>query len=116
MTILVCGGRDYDDQARVTAALSEFAMTGPHVVVHGAARGADTLASFAAFALGWEVRGYPANWKRDGKAAGPIRNAEMLARERVDLVLAFPGGAGTYDMVKKARKAGVLVRRIRPAS
>jgi hypothetical protein len=45
---------------------------------------------------------FPANWKVYGRAAGPIRNMKMLLEGKPDLVVAFPGGIGTADMVKKA--------------
>ncbi len=53
-----------------------------------------------------------ADWTTHGRAAGPIRNARMLAEYHPDLVIAFPGGRGTLDMVSKAERAGVAV--IRP--
>ena len=42
------------------------------------------------------------------RGAGPVRNARMLV-EKPDLVIAFPGGPGTADMVRRARAAGVEV-------
>lgn len=53
---------------------------------------------------------HPANWSLWGKAAGPIRNHEMLL-ENPDVVVAFPGGRGTEDMVNRAYRAGILVHR-----
>jgi hypothetical protein len=50
-----------------------------------------------------------ADWKRYGPAAGPLRNAEMLHEYQPDGVIAFPGGKGTTDMIKKARQAGIKV-------
>lgn len=78
------------------------------VIVHGAARGADTIARLVAEDLGLATEAHPADWKKHGKAAGPIRNQEMLD-SGIDLVIAFPGGNGTADMVKRARQAGVEV-------
>ena len=43
------------------------------------------------------------------RGAGPERNARMLAEGRPDLVVAFPGGTGTADMVRRAKAAGVRV-------
>lgn len=51
---------------------------------------------------------YPADWRRLGKAAGPIRNQTMADR-RPDLVIAFPGGRGTADMTMRARASGLRV-------
>jgi hypothetical protein len=50
------------------------------------------MAGGVAAELGHKVRVYAANWGEHGKAAGPIRNAQMLAAEDVDLVVAFPRG------------------------
>lgn len=52
---------------------------------------------------------YLADWKTHGLNAGPIRNKQMLDEGKPDLVLAFPGGRGTANMVTQARKAGVRV-------
>jgi hypothetical protein len=62
--------------------------------------------------IGWDVIKVPADWTKYGKAAGPIRNQEMLDMDP-DLVLAFhsdlDNSKGTKDMVARARKKGVKV-------
>ena len=110
MRIIVCGGRDYDDRGTVVRLLILVAEhLGQNLtIVHGAARGADTLVGEVAGELGLEVEPHPADWKTHGKAAGPIRNQQMLDAG-ADLVIAFPGGKGTADMVERARKAGIVV-------
>ncbi len=109
--LLVCGGRDYDDREHVFATLDRLNREiGPiGKVVHGAARGADSHADAWAKARGIDVKPYDADWKRYKRSAGPIRNREMLAKERPTHVAAFPGNDGTADMVKIARAAGVDV-------
>ncbi len=57
---------------------------------------------------------FRALWERHGRAAGVIRNQAMLDYG-IDLVLAFPGGRGTADMVRRARSAGVAVAAVAPA-
>ena len=113
MKVLVCGGREYMDLPRVYEILNEIH---PTCVVHGGARGADTLADLwcttSKYGKGTLVRRYPANWKKHGKAAGVIRNQEMLTKEKPDLVLAFPGGRGTLDMILRSRKAGIEIRQV----
>lgn len=108
--VLVCGGRDYGDAARVFSVLDEF-HGGSRItaVVTGAAPGADTLAERWARERRIPVERYPADWKAHGRAAGPIRNARMLDEARPDAVVAFPGGRGTADMVSRATKADVPV-------
>ena len=121
LRILVCGGRDYNDRKQVASVLDTY-LGQPLLIIHGAARGADSLAD--AWAKNHEqddvrVKPYPAKWLDTSidppvrlRNAGPVRNALMLAEGKPDLVIAFPGGTGTDDMVKKARRAGVRVRRI----
>lgn len=71
--------------------------------------GADGLADRAARVLGCDIDVYPADWPRYGKAAGPMRNQQMVDEGKPDVVLAFPGGRGTADMVRRAKAAGVRV-------
>jgi hypothetical protein len=112
MKILVCGSRDYTDYNRVLKALSEFDNT--TIIVHGAARGADTFADIAGRTLKFEIRKYPADWKTYGKSAGPIRNKQMLDSENPDLVLAFSddfgNSRGTTNMINQSRERGIEVR------
>jgi hypothetical protein len=120
MKVLVCGGRDFDNIDAVAIALKDFkpeSILAPseHRIIHGGASGADQLADRWASVYGVPVRVYPAHWERDGRAAGPIRNQRMLDEGKPDLVIAFPGGRGTADMVRRAKKAGVEVREIRCA-
>ena len=112
MRVLVCGGRDYYDAETMEKVLANCLVPDTDVVIHGGARGADALAGdIAGRVLGFPVEVYPADWYSHGKAAGPIRNQKMLDTG-IDLVLAFPGGRGTADMIRRARKAGVKVRKI----
>lgn len=109
MRVLVCGGRDYTDSVRLQFTLGEIrAERGLTYLIHGGARGADTLAGQWAHGFLIPVRVFPADWERHGKRAGPIRNQQMLDEGKPDLVVAFPGGSGTA-VVRRARKAGVEV-------
>lgn len=114
MKILVCGGRDYSDEGAVARVLDEYerGAAEPPTLIHGAARGADTIAAVYAECRGWPIERYPADWAKYGTAAGPIRNRQMLDQGKPDLVIAFPGGRGTADMIRRAEKAGVPVRRV----
>lgn len=108
MKVLVGGGRAYNDEKTVFAMLDSIHAVSPiTVLVSGNARGADTLGECWAESRGIEVRRYPADWSRYGKAAGAIRNQQMLDFERPDLVVLFPGGAGTRDMMRRAKRAGI---------
>lgn len=110
--ILVCGGRHYDNSARVNAILDGYRRETPHDalrIIQGGATGADRLARLWCMQRRIPYDNFSANWKEFGSAAGPIRNARMLEVGKPDLVVAFPGGKGTADMIAKARAAGVEV-------
>jgi hypothetical protein len=109
-TVLVCGGRDYINRDLLWAILDCAHTIDPiETLVSGMARGADTLAANWASKSGIPVAAFPADWKRHGKQAGPIRNQEMIDKGEPDIVLAFPGGVGTKDMVRRAERAGIPV-------
>ena len=113
MVILVCGGRTYNNKDKVNEVLSSIHKEKPiTVLIHGAAKGADALAGCWARENNIKEKQCPALWNTHGKAAGIIRNQKMLDDNKVDLVIAFPGGKGTADMVERAKKANIEVREI----
>ena len=79
MRLLVCGSRNWTRADVVYAALDALR---PAIVIEGGATGADAIARQWARDRGAYLDTYPADWNRDGKAAGPIRNARMLAEGR----------------------------------
>ena len=104
--VLVCGGRDYNRQDLVFETLRAF---DPTCIVQGGATGADALAREFADRYAVKCVTYNANWFKHGKAAGPIRNQAMLDFERPEVVVAFKGGRGTEDMVRRSKKAGIPI-------
>jgi hypothetical protein len=113
MRVLVCGGRGFSDALLLNLELDRLhALHHFTLVIHGAALGTDALAGEWADSRNIPVRPYRANWKAEGKSAGPNRNARMLADGRPELVVAFKGGAGTANMIEQAETAGVKVIRI----
>lgn len=109
MRVLVCGGRDYCDVTRGYEVLDRLDVK---TIISGAARGADQIGEMWAGERRIPVERFPADWIAYGRAAGPVRNQRMLDEGEPDLVVAFPGGSGTADMVKRARVAGVRVMMI----
>lgn len=108
MRLLVCGGRDFADYALLKSALNRY--EDPVELAHGGASGADDMAGAYAIDRGWPVRVFKADWAKHGKAAGPIRNQQMLDEFKPDIVIAFPGGRGTGDMLRRAAKVpGMLI-------
>lgn len=113
MILLVTGGRYYGNREAVFSALDRAHAKRPiTLLVHGGATGADTLAAEWAAARGVPRRAYSVSkfeWMRYGKAAGPMRNGRMLEDAKPDGVVAFPGGHGTADMVRRATEAGLPI-------
>jgi YspA, cpYpsA-related SLOG family len=110
-TVLICGDRNWTDRITMKFVLEQRLAQGDRVI-HGAAAGADTMAGEIAKELGCEVEAVPARWNQHGKAAGPIRNREMLMKSP-GLVLAFhydlKNSRGTKNMIAQAKQAHVPV-------
>ena len=119
-TWLVCGGRDFSDQKMFDVIMSHLVSTRgcPAKIVHGNATGADAMADTWGKRFSIEVAACPADWDKHGNAAGPIRNEDMLMDHKPKLVVAFPGGRGTADMVKRAnnRNGSITVIEVKPAN
>lgn len=138
MVVILCGGRKYADYPKVKMVLDRLDSEGMTVLVSGGCTGADRLARRWAEEQGyikgppsrprvWErlpsvtypdtgefcqhkvYMEFPALWGSYGRAAGPMRNKEMLEETNPDLVVFFPGGTGTAGMKKLAEEAGVKV-------
>lgn len=116
MIVLVCGSRDWTDRETIRAWLAKLSPGA--TIVHGAARGADSIAGEIATEQGRKVHAFPADWERYGNSAGPRRNQQMIEVMRPKRVLAFTdalmrgtGGAsrptGTTDCVMRALAAGI---------
>lgn len=107
MRVLVCGGRDFADRQWLHEVLAQYEIT---LLISGhAPYGADSLAEGYARRHKIKTLIFQAQWKKYGRGAGPLRNQRMLDEGKPDLVIAFPGGRGTFDMIMKARCAGVPV-------
>jgi hypothetical protein len=111
--VCVCGGRDFNDQEFVFKTLDHLLSKNNYnevTLINGAMRGVDNLSS----QWGFQYPDYvtivevPANWNKYGNAAGPLRNQKMIDLG-FDLLIAFPGGSGTKDMKKRAKKACIPV-------
>ena len=110
--ILCCGNRNWSNYTIILEELKIFPSG--TIIIEGEAKGADKLSAKAANELGFTVLKYPAKWAIYGKAAGPIRNKQMLNEGKPTLVIAFhndiASSKGTKDMVNQARKAGLSVK------
>ena len=112
--VLVCGSREWKNYKSIIAELRRIQdKANISVLIEGESRGADKLAGVAASELGIKVLPFPANWKKYGLAAGPIRNRQMLEEGKPDLVIAFhrdfETSKGTKNMVIQAKRKKIKV-------
>lgn len=123
MRVLICGGRNYRDYDEadilVREALATIPLIAPEkhevVFITGCATGADEIPIRMYEGEEDEWGGllkFPADWDRYGKKAGILRNQQMIDEGKPDLVIAFPGGKGTADMIKRAYRHGIEVWRL----
>ena len=112
--VIIAGGRDFNDylllRAKCDNILAGKAASHRIVIISGAARGADSLGEKYANEKSYTIERYSADWNTHGKAAGPIRNAQMA--NSADALIAFWDGQshGTKSMINIARNKGLLVR------
>lgn len=118
LIVVAAGGRDLDWSPTQVAVELKACTRGQLVqlLLHGGARGADWAIDTAAHRLGWAVDILRPDWLRYGRAAGPVRNGQMLRRALQEarahslmaptgvLVIAFPGQRGTASLVEQAQK------------
>jgi hypothetical protein len=131
MRLLVTGPRDWADARLVYWALKAVRDRAIEkddpitALIHGAARGLDSLADAAGRGLGLTPEPYPAKWSQFGRSAGAVRNRQMRDEGKPTLVLAFHWldighlrvltGSGTADMVRVAESADLPVYLVRTA-
>ena len=111
LNVIVAGGRNYSDYKTVKAKLDDFRSTlkpGREInIISGGATGADSLGERYAKENNLDIRRFSADWNQHGKAAGPIRNEQMATEG--DVLISFPGGTGTKNMIKNMRNRGKRV-------
>lgn len=106
-TILVTGSRYYNgDLSSCCCALAQLsANMFPNqtiTLIHGGAKGADSLAAQQAHKLGWETISYLPEWETYGKKGGPIRNTMMVDQHpHFALAVLAAQSVGTRDCLKK---------------
>lgn len=79
-------------------------------VVSGLGGYSDITGLVWAYCRGLPAHGFPANWDAFGKAAGPKRNEKMAALS--DGLIAFPGGAGTRNMIANADRHRLRIEQL----
>jgi YspA, cpYpsA-related SLOG family len=106
--VLVTGSRDWERRDIIRERLVR--LPEGVEILHGGARGADTMAAEIARSLGIPERAVLPDWDNEGSRAGVLRNVAML-EEEPDLVLAFWDrlSSGTAHTIREARRRGIPV-------
>lgn len=109
-TAVITGGRDYEPTDNELAELLRLLVEdGTKRVITGGARGVDTRVHAFLQSRDLELWVIRAAWETHGKAAGPIRNIEMLSQPGVRRLYAFKGGKGTWHCIRAAKQRGITV-------
>lgn len=116
--VLICGDRHWNNYDLILRCVRKAHATEPiDIIIEGEARGADVMGRQAAEELGILIAPFPAEWDRLGRAAGPIRNQQMLDEGKPTEVWCFHNNLreskGTADMFHRSLNAGLLVYAIR---
>ena len=112
MKVIINGGRAFNLKAAAFEYLDMLHAKEPITfVIEGGAIGADTIAREWAISRKIRYITYHAQWKKYGRAAGHRRNQEMVDLNP-DLVITFPGGKGTEDLVNRAKIKKLKIIRV----
>jgi hypothetical protein len=112
MKLALVGSRNYVNQKEFDEVVDAFVLkhgTLPEFVVFGGAKGADTLAEVWARKHKIPLKIFKPDWKAKGKAAGVLRNTDIV--NECTHMIAFPAadGKGTQDSIKKAQAKNIPV-------
>lgn len=106
--IIIAGSRwftDYSEAKKfITSSIVNFQMGESWILLSGRCKGADQLGERFARENGWPIEEFPADWRKYGRAAGPIRNQKMV--DTCDAIICFWDGKskGTASLIRYARK------------
>lgn len=104
--MIIAGSRTINHPRHVIQAIKNSGFT-ISTVISGTANGADKLGEEFAERNNIKVERYPANWDKNGKKAGYLRNVEM-AKEADCLIAIWDGKSkGTKHMIDKIGRAHV---------
>lgn len=117
--ILICGSRAYADYDLIFDKLKKYRNMRDVLLISGDCSGADKLALRASNSLNIDSVEFKAYWDIYGRAAGPIRNKEMVdllasGRKSVKLYAFVTNhlkiGAGTNSTIKIAKSQNIKAK------
>lgn len=117
MRCIVAGGREFTDAKLLFNTLDKAFgnVLDKLTVISGGARGADALGEEWAKSRGVKLVVRKANWDQHGKAAGHIRNEEMITEDKATHCVVFWNGVskGTKDMFDRSVRHELWIKMVR---
>lgn len=114
MKLAIIGGRDFSDYSLLCNVAGKFFDNDGDIdlIVSGGAKGADSLGARYANANRIPLLEYKPDWEKHGKAAGMIRNKDII--NEADVVLAFwdgvsKGTANSLGLAKRSKKPTMII-------
>ncbi len=116
--VIIAGSRVYSnyEEAKeyILSCLEEMNNGDPITILSGGCKGADLLGERFAKENGFPVKRYLPDWKQFGRAAGPIRNKQMVAVCHKVICFWDGNSKGTESLIQYAKEAKkkVYIKRI----
>lgn len=112
--LAVIGWRGFTDYTLAKKSINEWiSINGqPAEIISGGARGADSLAERYASEYHIPVQVFKPDWATQGRAAGILRNTDIIAASTHVLAFVSKHSVGTFDSIRKAERAGIPVTRV----
>lgn len=105
MKLIIAGPREVHSRGVIEDAIRGALPDGVTEIVHGAARGVDSIADDMFDGI-FPVKPFPADWNTHGKGAGPIRNRQMAEYADALLLVWYNDSPGSRNMKKTMEKMG----------
>ncbi|QKF94542.1 DUF2493 protein [Fadolivirus algeromassiliense] len=108
----IVGGRDYNDYNNFKKIVDNYIeeIGQPSEIISGGASGVDTMAEKYAIENNIPMTIFKPEWERHGKAAGIIRNTDIVNASTHILALPSKKSIGTYDSINKAKKLNKILK------
>ena len=110
--LAVVGGRDYADYDNFKRIITEYVgeIGTPSTIISGGAKGVDTMAKLWTKENNIELIEFKPDWATHGKAAGILRNTDIIEASSHVLALPTKKSIGTHDSIRKAKSLNKILK------
>lgn len=108
----IVGYRGYTNYEEFSQHIDEYIkeIGKPDFIISGGARGADTMAEKYALEHQIPTKIFKPDWDKHGKAAGIMRNTDIIQNSTHVIAFLSPKSIGTVDSINKAKKFNKLLK------